>query len=351
MRSNLPRFVERTRAKGHIYLYFRRHGQRWRLPGAPGDSEFSQRYLELLEQTNGDGSLRRFAAHSVGALRAEYKASDEFLGLSAQTRTSYAKMLDLLLPIDHFAAKDIRRKHIRRLRSKLAGKGRTQHLFVQVVSALFSFGMQEQDYDVEVNPAARFRRVGEVKSYRAWTDDQCEAFETSEPPSHLLTAYYLGRYTGQRRGDVLRMLRRAYNARSNTIEVKQSKGGEELTIPVHSRLKAHLDTITNDALLYVVDERGRSFGQREEAFSKEFRAALNRAGLCDLHYHGLRHTAATALADAGCPAHYIMSITGHRTLAMVQRYTKRADQKRNARAAMAMIDRTGTERETAKPEW
>jgi len=117
------------------------------------------------------------------------------------------------------------------------------------------------------------------------------------------------------------------------------------TIPVLSRLKAHLDTITNDALLYVVDERGRSFGQREEAFSKEFRAALNRAGLCDLHYHGLRHTAATALANAGCPAHYIMSITGHRTLAMVQRYTKRADQKRNARAAMAMIDRmssTGT---------
>jgi hypothetical protein len=45
-----------------------------------------------------------------------------------------------------------------------------------------------------------------------------------------------------------------------------------------------------------------------------------------------------------------MAVTGHKTLSMVQKYTARADQKRNARAAMAILDRTGTERESAKPD-
>jgi hypothetical protein len=50
-----------------------------------------------------------------------------------------------------------------------------------------------------------------------------------------------------------------------------------------------------------------------------------------------------------CSAHLIMAVTGQ-TLAMVERYTKHADQKRNAKAAMAMLERTRTERETAKPQ-
>jgi integrase len=79
----------------------------------------------------------------------------------------------------------------------------------------------------------------------------------------LLTAYFLARYTGQRRrGDMLAMLRRAYDAKATEIEVKQKKGGEELIIPVHSRLKAYLDSLPNDALLFVVNQRGRSFADR-----------------------------------------------------------------------------------------
>jgi integrase len=102
--------------------------------------------------------------------------------------------------------------------------------------------------------------------------------------------------------------------------------------------------------LFVVDPNGRAYGEREDSFSKEFRNALIAAGLSQLHFHGLRHTAATALADAGCPSHHIMAITGHKTLSMVERYTKRADQKRNAKAAMALLERTGTEQESAKPQ-
>jgi integrase len=50
--------------------------------------------------------------------------------------------------------------------------------------------------------------------------------------------------------------------------------------------------------------------------------------------HGLRKNAAVALAEVGCEPHEIMAITGHKTLAMVTHYTKRANQKRLADRAM-----------------
>lgn len=60
--------------------------------------------------------------------------------------------------------------------------------------------------------------------------------------------------------------------------------------------------------------------------------------------HGLRNAAARRLAEAGCSANDIASITGHKTLAEVERYTRETDQKRLEKAAMHRLaeqDRSG----------
>lgn len=57
----------------------------------------------------------------------------------------------------------------------------------------------------------------------------------------------------------------------------------------------------------------------------------------DVSAHGLRKAAARRLAEIGCSAHQIAAITGHATLAEVQRYTKAADRKRMAREAMQKL--------------
>ena len=53
--------------------------------------------------------------------------------------------------------------------------------------------------------------------------------------------------------------------------------------------------------------------------------------------HGLRKTACRRLAEAGCTVHEIAAISGHASIAEVQRYTKAADQARLASAAMARL--------------
>ena len=57
--------------------------------------------------------------------------------------------------------------------------------------------------------------------------------------------------------------------------------------------------------------------------------------------HGLRKTAARMLAEAGNSAHRIASITGHKSLAEIERYTKAADQKRMAAAAIHRLEQNG----------
>ena len=53
--------------------------------------------------------------------------------------------------------------------------------------------------------------------------------------------------------------------------------------------------------------------------------------------HGLRKAAGRRLAEAGCSANEIASITGHVTLEEVARYTKAAEQKKLARAAIGRL--------------
>jgi integrase len=65
--------------------------------------------------------------------------------------------------------------------------------------------------------------------------------------------------------------------------------------------------------------------------------AARAAGLVGLSFHGLRKTAAAWLAEAGASANEIASITGHKTLGEVTRYTAAADQRSRATAAMGKL--------------
>jgi len=78
-------------------------------------------------------------------------------------------------------------------------------------------------------------------------------------------------------------------------------------------------------------------GWTATAFSIWFGKQCKAAGLRKCSAHGLRHAAARRLAEAGCTAHEIAAITGHASLKEVQRYTKAADQKRLAAAAMQKV--------------
>lgn len=67
------------------------------------------------------------------------------------------------------------------------------------------------------------------------------------------------------------------------------------------------------------------------------RGWCDAAGLPQCSSHGLRKAQARRLAEAGCSAHEIAAITGHKTLSEVQRYAEDAEQARLAERAVNRI--------------
>ena len=66
--------------------------------------------------------------------------------------------------------------------------------------------------------------------------------------------------------------------------------------------------------------------------------------------HSLRKAASRRLAEAGCFANEIAAITGHATLAEVSRYTKTAEQRRLAHAAIDRLTKSRDPIEIPNPE-
>ncbi len=353
----LPRYVQAVRVKGHNYLYFRHGRSRIRLPDDPASPAFLARYGALLT-----GSQRVAEVMMPGSVRAAivaYRASPEFARLSAETRTNYARHLDRLAQIADFPLAEIKRAHIRALRDQLKARPSTADVFVGVVRRCLSLAVRDEI--IATNPAAGIERIDTGGSYEAWTDAECQAFETAHSegrvPDWAMTAYMLARYTAQRRGDVLDMTWSLLEA----AKVEQGKTGARLTLTLHSRLRAYLAGLPRVSLLLLTTPSGRAGDRRN--FTRSFRAVLDGIGLADRHLHGLRHKTASELAEAGCSEAEIQEVTGHATSESVRRYTRAARQRTMAESAILKLERHdarntsygagtsgGTETESGKPD-
>jgi integrase len=187
-------------------------------------------------------------------------------------------------------------------------------------------GLRADDPTREVR-AIRIRTGG----HHSWTDDEIAQFERHHPiGSRARLALALLLYTGQRRGDVIRM--GAQHIRNGALHIKQEKTGVELTIPLHPALAAIIAAAPRHHLTFVTTRLGGPF--QGSAFSRWFRNQCDNAGLPHCSAHGLRKAAARRLAEAGCTAHEIGAITGHASLTELVRYTRAVDQRRLAEAAM-----------------
>ena len=171
---------------------------------------------------------------------------------------------------------------------------------------------------------------------RSWTDAEIEAFEQHWPTgTKQRLAFALMLYTGQRRSDVHRMT--WADVSEGTIRVVQQKTGRKLTIPLHRDLLAVLAIANRDHVTIINTEYGKPF--TVDGFSQWIRDAITAAGLpLETQPHGLRKAAGRRLAEAGCTAHEIMAVLGHKTLSEAERYTRQADQARLAIEAMTKLE-------------
>jgi integrase len=190
---------------------------------------------------------------------------------------------------------------------------------------------------IESDPTQAVKRPrAKTEHRRAWLDSELEQYERTHPiGSEARLAFALGFHTVQRLGDVVRMAPQHF--RNGRLEIRQNKTGTAVSVPITSGLQTVLDATPRENLKpYLLKDSGNAYAAGE--LSAKFRKWSNEAGLPQgCTFHGLRSTGCTRFAEAGCTAHEIAAWSGHKSLQQVEGYTRSANQKRLADAALARI--------------
>jgi integrase len=333
---------------GRVHHYFRRAGYpRIRLSGLVGSTEFMAAYAAALDSVMTEiGATKRSKPGSVSAAIASYYSSPSFKTLAASSQVVRKAVLEAFRR-EHgdkpIAA--MPKKFIAALLDSMSPTAARNWL--KALRALVEHCIDVDMLKENLTLGIRLRPI-KSDGFHTWTEDEIAQFATAHPiGSRERLAFALGLYSGQRRGDVIRMGRQ--HIRGGALYVKQAKTGATLAIPLHSELQAVLDATPGNNLTFLTTLRsGKPFAGM--AFTQWFTAACAKAGLpARCTFHGLRKAACRRLAEAGCTVHEIAAISGHKSLKEVERYTKAVDQARLAQAAMARTaaadgrEQTGTQ--------
>ena len=128
--------------------------------------------------------------------------------------------------------------------------------------------------------------------------------------------------TGMRQDEILSLEWPNADLFRKTILVVKSKNGEKRTIPMNQKvfelLKAKARANQNDNKIVFASEAGTKIHRRN--LMRAFYNATDRAKIADFHFHDLRHTFATRLAQAGIDLYQISKLLGHKDIKMTQRY-------------------------------
>ena len=131
----------------------------------------------------------------------------------------------------------------------------------------------------------------------------------------LLPIVQLAIETAMRRGELLSLSWNHIDLRRRTAHLPDTKNGESRTVPLSTTAVSILEALPRGV-------RGEVFpGVTPEAVKRAYIRAVRRAGIENLTFHDLRHEATTRLFEKGLNIMEVASITGHKDLRMLRRYT------------------------------
>ena len=154
------------------------------------------------------------------------------------------------------------REHVQRIVNEKAATPFAQRNFLNTLRAMFKWAAEEGRIPDDPTLGVTREKV-KTTGYKTWSEDHIGRFEAKHPigtKARLAFAFLL--YTGQRRGDVVRIGRQHVHNGVLTIDQGKTEGGEEahLEIPVHPKLHEIIDaTPTVGVKTFLVTHFGKPY--------------------------------------------------------------------------------------------
>ncbi|EQD28257.1 phage integrase family protein [mine drainage metagenome] len=133
-------------------------------------------------------------------------------------------------------------------------------------------------------------------------------------PASLYPIVIFAIETGMRRGEIAQMKWDHVDLKKRVLLVPETKSGEPRRIPLSTEAIRILS-------LQIRRLDGKVWDLIDSSITSAFKSACKVAGIDDLNFHDLRHEATSRFFEKGLNPMQVATITGHKTLQMLKRYT------------------------------
>jgi integrase len=274
---------------------------------------------------------RRTVANAIDAYMLDYAGRDASLaGRLAWWRDHCGalSLVDITVARINDNLRQLGREHAHRYNGKAGTKslGRvkgpaTINRYLRAISSVLTWCV-DQGW-LAKNPAIGIRTREEPRGRVRWLNDEeraallkaCDA--SAWPMLGLLVRLALS--TGARQSELLNLCWRDVNLKTGIAYVRQTKNDEPRVLPLITPVRKLLKAQTEpDGFLFPGEGDTQ---QPYKGMRKHWLAALAAAKITDFRFHDLRHSCASYLAMNGATPLEIGDVLGHKTLAMVRRYS------------------------------
>lgn len=209
----------------------------------------------------------------------------------------------------------------------------TVRIELALLSHLYTIAIKEWGMEGLTNPVSlvcfpkpakgRSRRIGVESSSK---QNEIETLISSTKSKELPTIIRLAIETAMRLGEIVSLKWDQIDIEHRLVSLSDTKNGSSRFVPLTSKAIEIISSLPKaNERLFSINSRSATltFIRVRNAARKQYELSggTDPNFLKDIHFHDLRHEAITRLFEKGFNVMEVGSISGHKTLQMLQRYT------------------------------
>jgi integrase len=190
-----------------------------------------------------------------------------------------------------------------------------------ILSHVLDVAMRDWGYPLAQNVVKMVRRptINNNRSRRLTASEEQRILDACDDGKVecFRTLVVLAIETGMRRGEILGLKWTDISYNRRVISLALTKNGSSREVPLSQRAYNALMALKQSETV----DQSTPFAMTASAFEQTWRRVLKRANVRDLKFHDLRHEAVSRFFELGLNIIEVSTISGHKELSMLKRYT------------------------------
>ncbi len=234
------------------------------------------------------------------------------------------RLLFLKKQFGAYSPASLRSSHIAQYRDSRLAEGLAGATVVKELNSLshlFDVAIKDWGIGIPLNPVKMVRRpkIERGRDRRLNPGEESKLFATSSASRcpMLTPVIRFAIETGMRMGEILALSWKNIDIESRVATLPDTKTGDPRKVPLSTAALSAIQPLPR----HIKDDRVFWTWKRSDSLENVYRRAVKKAGIEDLRFHDLRHEAVSRLFEIGLNPMEVASISGHKTLQMLKRYT------------------------------